>query len=108
MRRKHLFSLFMLSMGVALLVAAMVASSAMSATRIAKAGGTLNIGLFGGSVTFLDPQLAYDTGSWTVLENTEVTLVRYADSNGAHAPLHLEDAASFPTITNSGKIYTWH
>jgi peptide/nickel transport system substrate-binding protein len=98
----------MLSMGVALLVAAMVATSAMSATRShSAAGGTEHIGL-SSPVTFLDPQLAYDTGSWTVLENTEVTLLRYSDSNGAHAPLKLEGAASFPSITHSGKWYTWH
>jgi len=106
MRRKHLLSLFMLSMGVALLVAAMAAGGAMSASK-GGPGGTERVGLFGGSVSYLDPQIAYDTGSWTVLNATSMNLVAYNDSNGLHSPLQLQGALGFPSLRNSGKQITW-
>jgi peptide/nickel transport system substrate-binding protein len=112
MRLKHLLSLFMLSMGVALLVAAMVAGGAMSATRSHTAvGGTENVGLFNGAgppISTLDPQIAYDTGSWTVLNATSMNLVAYPDNNGLHAPLQLQAATAFPTFRSGGKQVTWH
>lgn len=112
MRRKHLLSLFMLSMGVALLIAATAAGVATSATRHvsssdkARAGGTLKVALFG-DFDYLDPQIAYNTGDWTALEATDVTLVRYPDQNVQNTPLQLEGAASWPVISKNGKVYTW-
>ena len=106
MRRKHLLSLFMLSMGVALLVAAMAAGGAMSSTK-GGPGGIMQVGLFDTSVAYLDPQIAYDTGSWTVLNATSMNLVAYNDSNGLHSPLQLQGAVGFPSFRNSGKQITW-
>jgi peptide/nickel transport system substrate-binding protein len=102
----------MLSMGVALLVAAMVAGGAMSATRSHSAqGGTEQVGVLNAGnppITSLDPQIAYDTGSWTVLNATSMTLVAYPDNNGLHAPLQTQGATSFPTFRNGGTQVTWH
>src|SRR4051794_22174917 len=74
MRRKHLLSLFMLSMGVVLLVAAMVATGASSATRSHSAvGGVEQVGVLNAGnppISYLDPAIAYDTGSWTALNAT--------------------------------------
>jgi len=108
MLRRPLYALFMLSMGVTVLVAAVSASGVMSATKNTT---MLYVGVLDG-VTFLDPQLAYADAaakeSWAVLDTTTLTLVRYPDSNQAFTPpLKLEGAAGYPVISNSGKTYTW-
>lgn len=106
MPRKNLLSLFMLSMGAALLVAALAAGGSMAASK-GGPGGTMRVGLFGGSVSYLDPQIAYDTGSWTVINATSMNLVGYNDSNGIRSPLQLQGALGFPSFRNSGKQITW-
>ncbi|HZS30660.1 MAG TPA: ABC transporter substrate-binding protein [Gaiellaceae bacterium] len=109
MRRKHLLSLFMLSMGVALLAAAMVVGVATAKThRAAKTGGNLVVTQVGAFDT-LDPQLSYVSNDWGLLYNTEMTLVNFPTKAGAAGTqLIPEAAASFPTVSKDGKTYTFH
>jgi len=114
MRRKHLLSLFMLSMGVALLVAATtvgVASSATHSTKAptAKKGGTLQINQSAGTFDTLDPGLAYVTNDWGLQWNVSLLLVNYPDKSGkAGSKLFPEAAKAFPTISGNGRTYTFH
>jgi peptide/nickel transport system substrate-binding protein len=109
MRRKQLLSLFMLSMGVALLVAAMtVGSAAASHKAQAKGGGNLIVTQVGAFDT-LDPQLSYVSNDWGLLYNTNLLLLNLP-SKGGPAGLQLipEAAKAFPTVSNNGKTYVFH
>jgi peptide/nickel transport system substrate-binding protein len=109
MRRKHLFSLFMLSMGVALLVAAMtVGPAAASHKAQAKGGGNLIVTQVGAFDT-LDPQLSYVSNDWGLLYNTQLLLMNLP-TNGGPKGLQLvpEAATSFPSVSKNGKVYTFH
>jgi peptide/nickel transport system substrate-binding protein len=109
MRRKHVFSLFMLSMGVALLVAAMtVGTAAASHKAQAKGGGNLIVTQVGAFDT-LDPQLSYVSNDWGLLYNTQLLLMNLP-SKGGQKGLQLipEAAKSFPTISKNGKTYVFH
>lgn len=111
MRRKHLLSLFMLSMGVALLVAATTVGVASAKSRKggAKSGGVLTVAQWGGAFDTLDPQLAYVTNDWDVLDATQLLLVNFPDKPGAAgSQLFPEAATSFPIVSNGGKTYTFH
>ena len=114
MRRKHVLSLLMLSMGVALLVAAMTVGVASARTHKhhghhAKRGGTLRLTQSGGAFDTLDPQLAYVTNDWAVLSNTQLLLVNFPDKPGkAGTQIFPEAAKSFPTISKNGKVVTFH
>jgi peptide/nickel transport system substrate-binding protein len=109
MRRKYLLSLFMLSMGVALLIAATtVGAAAASHKAQAKGGGNLVVTQVGAFDT-LDPQLSYVSNDWGLLYNTQLLLMNLPTKAGA-AGLNLvpEAAASFPTISKNGKTYVFH
>jgi len=109
MRRKSLLSLFMMSMGVALLVAAMtVGTAAASHKAQAKGGGSLIVTQVGAFDT-LDPQLSYVSNDWGLLYNTQLLLLNLP-SKGGQAGLQLvpEAAKSFPTVSKNGKTYTFH
>jgi peptide/nickel transport system substrate-binding protein len=114
MRRKHVLSLLLLSMGVALLVAATTVGVATSATQKAGSakslkGGTLQIDQSGGAFDTLDPGLAYVTNDWAVLYTTQLLLVNYPNKPGqAGSTLFPEAAKSFPTISKNGKTITFH
>jgi len=103
MRKKHLLSLFMLSMGVALLVTAFGVSGASAARQ---SSGTLTIGTIG-RVFSPDPSVGYDTRSWTMQNATGLTLVGYSDANGANAKLQYLGAKGAPVIASNGRTYTW-
>jgi peptide/nickel transport system substrate-binding protein len=110
MRRKYLLSVFMLSMGVALLVAAMtVGSAAASHQAQAKSGNSLVVTQAGTAFDTLDPQLAYVSNDWGLLYNTQLLLLNLP-SKGGQAGLRLvpEAAKSYPTISKNGKVYTFH
>jgi peptide/nickel transport system substrate-binding protein len=109
MRRKHLLSLFMLSMGVALLVAAMTVGGAAAKTaHAAKGGGNLVVTQVGAFDT-LDPQLSYVSNDWGLLYNTELTLLNFPTKAGAAGTqLIPQAAASYPTVSKDGKTYTFH
>lgn len=109
MRRKSLFSLFMLSMGVALLVAAMtVGTAAASHKAQAKGGGNLIVTQVGAFDT-LDPQLSYVSNDWGLLYNTQLLLMNLP-TNGGPKGLQLvpQAATSFPTVSKNGKTYVFH
>src|SRR5215475_6025293 len=114
MRRKHVLSLLMLSMGVALLVAAMTVGVASSATQKAGSakglqGGVLKVVQSAGAFDTLDPGLAYVANDWEVLYSTQLLLVNFPNKAGqAGSQLFPEAAKSFPTISNSGKTVTFH
>jgi peptide/nickel transport system substrate-binding protein len=114
MRRKHVLSLLMLCMGVALLIAATtvgVASSATQKVSSSKAlrGGTLRINQSAGAFDTLDPGLAYVTNDWEVLYSTGLNLVNFPNKAGqAGSQLFPEAAKAFPTISKNGKTVTFH
>jgi peptide/nickel transport system substrate-binding protein len=109
-----MLSLLMLSMGVALLVAATTVGVATSATQkagtsAAKRGGILRIDQSGGAFDTLDPGLAYVTNDWAVLYATQLLLVNYPNKSGqAGSQLFPEAAKGFPTISRNGKTITFH
>jgi len=109
MRRKSVFSLFMLSMGVALLVAAMTVGSAAASHKAQAAGGGNLIVTQVGAFDTLDPQLAYVSNDWGALYNTQLLLLNLPSKAGA-AGLRLvpQGASSYPTISKNGKTYVFH
>jgi len=116
MRRKHMLPMFMLSMGVALLVAATtvgVAASATHKSQVAKGsaalkGGVLRVDQSAGAFDTLDPGLAYVTNDWEVLYSTGLNLVNFPNKAGtAGTQLFPEAAKAFPTISKDGKTITF-
>ena len=72
-------------------------------------GGTLRINASNNDFEFVDPGLAYDTLSWSMLYTTQMLLVNFPEKNGqAGSVLYPEAAAAFPTVSKDGKTYTWH
>jgi peptide/nickel transport system substrate-binding protein len=114
MRRKHVLSLLLLSMGVGLLVAATTVGVAASATKKvnssqAKRGGVLKVVQSAGAFDTLDPGLAYVTNDWAVLYVTGLNLVNFPNKPGqAGSQLFPEAAKAFPTVSNNGKKITFH
>ncbi|GEM_PF-899496 len=114
MRRKHVLSLFLLSMGIALLVAATAVGVASARTHTshhanALRGGILRVDQSGGAFDTLDPGLAYVTNDWAVLYTTQLLLVNFPNKPGkAGSQLFPEAATSFPTVSKNGKVYTFH
>src|SRR6476659_6460098 len=105
MHRKSLLSLFMLSMGVALLVAA-------SMVGVASAKSTASTNLIvtqaGTGFDTLDPQLSYVSNDWGLLYNTELTLLNFPTKAGVQGTKLIPQAAtSFPKISNGGKTYVF-
>jgi peptide/nickel transport system substrate-binding protein len=102
----------LLGAGVALLVVAVTVGVAAARTREhgssgVKRGGTLRLAQSAMSFSTLDPQLALF--GWNVLRNTQLLLVNFPDKAGkAGAQLVPEAAKSFPTISNNGRLVTFH
>jgi peptide/nickel transport system substrate-binding protein len=108
MRRKQLISLSILSVGVALLVAATGVGTAAGSSSSLR-GGTLRINQSAGTFDTLDPQLAYVTNDWQVLNATQLLLLNYPDRAGqAGERLVPEAAKAFPTVSEHGTVYTYH
>jgi peptide/nickel transport system substrate-binding protein len=114
MRRKHMASLFMLVVGVALLATAFTVGAASSATHkaakgAAAKGGTLRVNQANSDFDFVDPQLAYRTDDWSMLSTTAMPLVGFPEKAGAAgSQLYPIAATSFPTVSKDGKTYTFH
>ena len=117
MRSKTLLSAVFAGLGVVMLVAAIFASTASSASRPAAKptskhalkGGTLRVNSHDADFEFIDPGLAYDTESWWMLYTTQMLLVNFPEKNGqAGSVLYPEAATSFPTISKDGKTYVFH
>jgi ABC-type transport system substrate-binding protein len=114
MRRKHVFSLLMLSTGIALLIAATTVGVATSATQkaghsTALRGGVLKVAHSGGGFDTLDPQIAYVANDWAALYATQRLLLNFPNKVGkAGSVLQPDGAAAMPTISKDGKTYTFH
>src|SRR2546421_7771522 len=117
MRKKQMLSLFMLIVGAALLIAATTVGSA-SASRTAapkkanaapKKGGTLRVNQSTTDFDAVDPGLAYVTNDWTLDFSIGQNLVNFPEKNGqAGSVIYPEAATAFPTVSGSGKTYTFH
>ena len=107
MRKKHVFSLLLFGVGVALLSVALTAGVATSATRshtsgAIKKGGTLKINQSSTDFDTVDPQLAYVTNDWALLYTTQILLVNFPEKAGqAGSVLYPEGATAFPTISKT-------
>jgi peptide/nickel transport system substrate-binding protein len=69
-------------------------------------GGTLRVSMIG--IDYVDPALAYDPGSWLLLEATCAKLMNYPDRplpDGLRAVP--EVAAGYPRVSAGGKLYTF-
>ncbi|HUZ80865.1 MAG TPA: ABC transporter substrate-binding protein [Gaiellaceae bacterium] len=114
MRRKQLLSMFMLVLGVSLIVAAMTVGAASSATHkvsttSAAKGGTLKLNESSEDFDYVDPQIAYRTDDWSMLNTTAMPLVGFPEKSGAAGTqLYPIGATSFPTVSKDGKTYTFH
>lgn len=117
MRSKTLLSAVFASLGVVMLVAAIFAATASSASKPAAKptskhalkGGTLRVNASNNDFEFSDPGLAYDTLSWSMLYTTQMLLVNFPEKNGqAGSVLYPEAATSFPTVSKDGLTYTFH
>jgi peptide/nickel transport system substrate-binding protein len=114
MRRRHLLSLFMLVVGVAMLVAAISVGAAGSATKKASSadalrGGTLRVNMSDADFDFVDPQLEYRTDDGTMIYATSMPLVGFPEKAGAAGAQIVPVAATaFPTVSRDGKTYTFH
>ena len=117
MSRKALVSGVFAVLGVVMLATAIFASTASASShRTAKPvskhalkGGTLRVNASNNDFEFIDPGLAYDTLSWSMLYTTQMLLVNFPEKNGqAGSVLYPEAATAFPTVSNSGKTYTFH
>jgi peptide/nickel transport system substrate-binding protein len=113
MRRKHVLSLLLASMGVALLITATTVGTASSAPQKAGSanalkGGVLRVAQSAGAFDTLDPALAYVTNDWEVLYSTQLLLVNFPNKAGqAGSQLFPEAAKAFPTISRNGKTVTF-
>jgi len=106
MPRKSLLSLFMLSMGVASLVAATMVGVAPASSA---SNGTLIVTQAGTGFDTLDPQLSYVSNDWGLLYNTELTLLNFPSKAGKDGTKLIPQAATaFPSISNHGKKYVFH
>lgn len=114
MRRKQLLSLFMLVLGASLLVAAMTVAGASGSTAKAgsawaKKGGTLKLNESSEDFDYVDPQIAYRTDDWAMLNTTAMPLVGFPEKSGtAGTQLYPIGATAFPTVSKDGKTYTFH
>ena len=116
MRKRHVLSLFMLTAGAALLIAAVmsvgIASSATQSHQKAGAvhkGGVLRVNQSATDFDTVDPGLAYVTNDWAMLYTTQMLLVNFPEKNGqAGSEIYPEAATSFPTVSSDGKTYTFH
>lgn len=114
MRRKQLLSLFMLVVGASLLVAAMsVAGASGSTNKVghsqAVKGGTLKLNESSEDFDYVDPQIAYRTDDWAMLNTTAMLLVGFPEKAGAAgSQLYPIGATAFPTVSKDGKTYTFH
>ncbi|HVU76545.1 MAG TPA: ABC transporter substrate-binding protein [Gaiellaceae bacterium] len=114
MRRKQLISLFMLVLGASLLVAAMAVAAASGSTAraghaAAAKGGTLKLNESNEDFDYVDPQIAYRTDDWAMLNTVGMPLVGFPEKSGtAGTQLYPVGATAFPTVSKDGKTYTFH
>jgi peptide/nickel transport system substrate-binding protein len=93
----------------AILLGLMLAGGALAGPhRPALRGGTMRINLSATDVDFTDPSLAYGTISWQIEYATALKLINYPDRpKPAGTTLRPEAAVTLPTISKTGKQYTF-
>ena len=101
MTRRISLSLAMLAAGVALLVAAGLAS-ATDAPR----GGTLRMSRFS-DVDFVDPALAYYSWSWQIGYATCANLFNLPDAAGAAGTRVVQEVVDRYTVSKDGRTYAF-
>jgi ABC-type transport system substrate-binding protein len=111
MKGRFTFSIVMMAVGAGLLLAAGFAQPASSKTQAAgktdARGGTLRVD---SNVDFdyIDPQLAYFSHSWQVMNAVQLKLISFPDVEGAAGSrMRPEAAAGFPKVSKDGKTYTF-
>jgi peptide/nickel transport system substrate-binding protein len=105
MRRRLMFSVAMLAVGVGLLVAAGFATPASSGTE--RKGGTFKYSL-DTDIDYVDHALAYYTLSWEIEYVTCSQLLNYPDAAAPRGSRLVPDAATaMPTVSRDGKTYTF-
>ena len=102
MVRRLWFSVAMLAVGTALLVAAGVAWAA--ANEEAPKGGTLRLGTLA-DVDFVDPALAYFPDSWQLGFATCAKLFNYPDAQGAAGTRLVPEVVKAFTVSRDGRTY---
>src|SRR5207248_10057542 len=72
-------------------------------------GGTLRVNQSTTDFDPVDPGLAYVTNDWTLDFSIGQNLVNFPEKNGqAGSVIYPEAATAFPTVSGSGKTYTFH
>jgi hypothetical protein len=90
MPRRTVLSSVFATLGAVLLLAAVFAATASSASRPAAKplskralkGGTLRVNASNNDFEFSDPGIAYDTLSWSMLYTTQMLLVNFPEKSG--------------------------
>jgi peptide/nickel transport system substrate-binding protein len=98
----------MLVLGTALLAASFWVGVATPATKHSAAlrGGTLRLNMSNFDFDYVDPQLAFQPLTWSMLDTTAMLLVGYTEK--ADAKLHPIGATSLPSVSSDGRTYTFH
>ena len=85
-----------------------VERAALGSTAGAEQGGIFRVSFAGGDFDYVDPALAYGSGSWAVLDTTCARLMTYPDKAPPEGlRLVPEVAADFPRISRNGKTHTF-
>ena len=84
-----------------------VDAAPFSSVSVSRQGGTLRVDS-GTSVESMDPAIAYDFLSWGLLYTSCAKLLDYADRSGSGGlELVPEVAATLPTVSDSGRTYSF-
>ena len=105
MRKRLWLSIAALAVGVSLLAAGAVTSTASGAR---KAGGVMRVDLSATDFDYLDPALSYASWTWQFTYLTNYKLLNFPDKSAPEGgKLIPEAAASLPLISKDGKTYTF-
>jgi peptide/nickel transport system substrate-binding protein len=111
LKNKVWLSTVMAAVGVGLLAASAFAGAASSAPQAASKagakGGTLRFDSRS-DFDYIDPQLAYFSHSWQMLDAVGLGILGYPDKEApAGSVLRAEGAAGLPTVSKNGKTYVF-
>jgi peptide/nickel transport system substrate-binding protein len=96
-----------LTASVVLAMTGLAANAGVAGAAAPTKGGTMRIALQS-DTDFTDPALDYYQLGWEIEYSTCVKLLNYPDAKGAEgSKLVPEAAAALPTVSNSGKTYTF-
>ena len=108
MHRRLWLSVAMLAAGASLLIAASLASAASNHNAApVKKGGTWRYAVVGTGDT-ADPQVTYNTLTWSFEYATAAKLMQYPDKSGAAGSRLVPEVAKRFTVSKNGKTYTFY